>query len=135
MSRPRAYQLIEAAATAERVSTNVDKLKSEGQVRPLTSVPKEQQAAVWKVAVETAQGSKVTGRHVSAVVASLGRKRNEVEFNEDTSGLRLGSQAMYIAETAIAHLKGILKSDPERFKAIRHVIEYCNKILKEDRGK
>lgn len=69
ISRPRAYQLIEAAQLVSGLSTNVDKPPAnEGQARELAAVPAEQRQEVWREAVETAPNGKVTGAHVKAVV-------------------------------------------------------------------
>ncbi len=72
MSRPRAYQIIDAAKVVAALSTNVDTLPgNEAQVRPLTALPPEQQREAWTLAVETAPGGKVTGAHVEQTVAKL----------------------------------------------------------------
>lgn len=69
LSRPRAYQLIEAAEVAGNLSTIVDKLPStESQTRPLASLPADTQREVWQRAVETAPNGKVTARHVEQTV-------------------------------------------------------------------
>jgi hypothetical protein len=69
MSRPRAYQLMDAAQVVDAVSTTVDILPTnEAQARPLTRLPPEQQRKVWREAVETASASGITARHVQAVV-------------------------------------------------------------------
>jgi hypothetical protein len=70
ISRPRAYQLIEAAEVGRVVSTNVDKSPAnEAQIRPLTRLedPQEQRAA-WKEAVQTAPEGRMTAAHVEQVV-------------------------------------------------------------------
>jgi hypothetical protein len=53
MSRPRAYQLIEAAGIASNLSTQVDNQRpvSEKQIRPLASLSPENQRTVWAQAV------------------------------------------------------------------------------------
>ena len=66
-SRQRAYQQIAAAETVALLSTTVDTLPdSERTARPLATLPPEQQAEVWKEAVEEAEaeGEKVTAKHV-----------------------------------------------------------------------
>jgi site-specific DNA-methyltransferase (adenine-specific) len=68
MSRPRAYQLIEAATVATNLSTMVDIPTTERQARPLTVLDPEQQREAWQRAVETAPNGKVTAAHVQKVV-------------------------------------------------------------------
>jgi hypothetical protein len=69
LSRPRAYQLIDAAQVVDTVSTSVDIVPvNEAQARPLTSLPPEQQVEVWKEAIETAPPSGITAKHVQATV-------------------------------------------------------------------
>lgn len=69
MSRPRAYQMIEAAGVVGQLSTNVDILPAnEAQARPLTRLLPEQQAPAWQRAVETAPNGKVTAAHVQRIV-------------------------------------------------------------------
>lgn len=67
----RARQLIDAAEVVENLKsvTIVTLLPAtETQARPLTSLPSEQQPAVWQRAVETAPNGKITQAHVQAVV-------------------------------------------------------------------
>jgi len=67
LSRPRAYQLIDAAAIAGRLSTIVDILPAtESQARPLTQLEPEEQAVAWQQAVETAPNGKVTAACIPA---------------------------------------------------------------------
>lgn len=69
MSRPRAYQLIEAAAVVQNLSTMVDKLPvTERQARPLTPLDPDTQRQVWQQAVDTAPEGKITAAHVQATV-------------------------------------------------------------------
>ena len=69
ISRPRAYQFIEAAETVGFLSTMVDTPPtSERQARPLTRLSPDAQAAAWQEAVETAPNGKVTAAHVAEVV-------------------------------------------------------------------
>jgi hypothetical protein len=69
MSRPNAYRLIEAAKTVSYLSPMGDVLpESERVVRPLTSLPAEEQPIVWQAAVDTAPNGKVTAAHVATMV-------------------------------------------------------------------
>ena len=83
MSRPRAYQLIEAANVSVNLSTIVDTLPStESQARPLTRLEPEQQREAWARVIETAQDGKVTAAHVQSVVDEL-YGDDEEEFDEE----------------------------------------------------
>lgn len=76
MSRPRAYQFIEAAEIVAVLSTNVDiqPPANEAQARPLSVIEPEHRAEVWQRAVETAPEGKITARHVSEVVQEFKRE-------------------------------------------------------------
>jgi hypothetical protein len=64
MSRPRAYQLIDAAQMTKNLSTLVDKQPtSERQVRPLAKLEPEQQKEAWQIA--TANNSHPTAKAVA----------------------------------------------------------------------
>jgi hypothetical protein len=79
LSRPRAYQLIEAAETAGNLSTNVDipLPQNEAQCRPLAQLEPDEQAATWAEAVESAPEGKVTSTHVNSVVQKRLKRRRE----------------------------------------------------------
>jgi hypothetical protein len=69
LSRPRAYQLMDAAQVIDTVSTIVDIAPAnEAQARPLTSLPPAQQVEVWREVVETAPPSGITAKHVQETV-------------------------------------------------------------------
>lgn len=79
MSRPRAYQLIEAAEVDANLSTNVDTLPAtESQARPLTKLPPEEQAEAWEevVAESEESGEPITAKKVQEVVA-CGKVQNQ----------------------------------------------------------
>jgi hypothetical protein len=84
-SRPRAYQLIEAAKITRNLSTVVDiQPTSERQTRPLTNLEPEQQAEVWKKAVETApEGGEAMTEQVIQSDDVLGKVKGDGEFDED----------------------------------------------------
>ncbi len=89
MSRPRAYQLIEAADVVEDLSTKVDKMPtSEKQTRPLASVPKANRAEVWQAAVDTAPlnssgDPQVTEKHVEETVQQWKSPKVETPIIDD----------------------------------------------------
>lgn len=69
LSRPRAYQIIDAAAVVSNLSTNGDKLPTnERQARELIGLDPEEQKIVWQVVKKTAPGDVVTAAHVKSVV-------------------------------------------------------------------
>ena len=69
MSRPRAYQLIDAAMTVTNLSTTVDILPtSERQIRPLTYLEPVDQQTVWQEIIEKVQGGKITAAIVQKIV-------------------------------------------------------------------
>lgn len=134
-----AKRLVRSAETMRRLeAVPIGTLPAtENQTRPLTSLPEDQQLAAWKEAVETAPGGKVTAKHVNNVVnirrgADKTKKKKRLPtFKPDTTGLKIGSQAMHYAETALLHLKQISKDDPEITKALRRVISFCKSKIKE----
>lgn len=65
MSRPRAYQLMEAANVVGHLSTIVDTPlpANEAQARPLTALPPDVQRVIWQEAVATAPNG-ITAAHV-----------------------------------------------------------------------
>jgi hypothetical protein len=83
ISRPRAYQLMDAAKVTANLSTIVDNLPAnEAQVRPLARLEPEEQAGAWGRAVEIAtetDGRKVVARHVEQAVEEM---RGPVEYQE-----------------------------------------------------
>lgn len=72
MSRPRAYQLMDASEAVRGLSTIVDKLPAtESQARPLTKLDTaEERQEAWQEAVEEAEaeGRKVTAKDVERAV-------------------------------------------------------------------
>ena len=69
LSRPYAYQLIEASQVVNRVSAIADIVPvNESQARPLTRLPPAQQVEVWQEIVETAPSSGITAKHVQQTV-------------------------------------------------------------------
>ena len=86
ISRPRAYQLIDAATVAVNLSTIVDKLPAtESQARPLTGLPVDLQREAWQRAVDTAPNGKITAAHVASVVDSLTAEDEPEEWPEEPS--------------------------------------------------
>ena len=80
LSRPRAYQLIEAAKVVGNLSTIVDKPSLESQARPLATLPAEKQPIAWKAAVESAPNGKPTARQVAVAVTAI--KEAEPDYGQ-----------------------------------------------------
>ena len=72
ISRPRAYQLIDASVIQETVSTNVDKNMplptNESQTRALKKAPKEKQPELWEKAVSQNNGKSPSARQIIQVI-------------------------------------------------------------------
>jgi hypothetical protein len=85
LSRPHAYRMIDAAVVVENLSPIGDMVPvNESQARPLTRLPPEQQAEVWREVVETAPPSGITAKHVQETVKrvktpSMGTKTQTVK--------------------------------------------------------
>jgi len=80
--RSRAYQLIDAARIVGNLSTSVDiGPTTEYEIRPLRTLPPDQQREAWERAIETAPDGKVTAGHVQRVVDEMtGRVRESKEL-------------------------------------------------------
>ncbi len=73
MTRPRAYQLMDAAEVVSNLSKNLDisPPQTESHAQPLASLPPDQQREVWGRAVDTAPNGKMTAAHVKQVKAEM----------------------------------------------------------------
>jgi hypothetical protein len=82
MSRPRAYQMIDAAEVVNNLSTIVDILPTrESQVRPLTKLPPEAQAPTWREAIKHAGGAP-SAAVVEHVVNTSGSHRSDSRLED-----------------------------------------------------
>ena len=85
-ARAHAYRLMESAKTVrmiERMSPNGDKIPtSEGQTRPLSSLPEEERPEAWNEAVRRS-GAKVTASVVQEVVDERTASDGEEEEFEE----------------------------------------------------
>lgn len=78
MSRPRAYQMIEAAEVAANLSTFVDVLpQNEAQTRPLAPLLPVEQQQVWQDVLEETGGNGITAEKVQVAVQSHMDKKQE----------------------------------------------------------
>jgi hypothetical protein len=99
ISRPRAYQLIEAAEAVNGLSTIVDILPAnESQARPLTQLEPEQQREAWARAVETAPEGKLTAAHVQEVVNEY-REARAPEPSPTIEPAKINNPALYSSDT------------------------------------
>lgn len=125
LSRPRAYQLIDAAEVKTNLSTVVDIPIPERQIRPLTRLEPEKQKEAWIRAVETAPEGKVTAAHVQKVVREMveppAPKARQQEIKVEFTN------AMLIATFAISHLERIRKDDPKHDEALDYVAAWIAK--------
>jgi hypothetical protein len=69
MSRPRAYQLIDAAGVVSNLSTIVDKPQNEAQARELAGLPADAQRRIWMEL--TKENPQPTAREIRAAVRYL----------------------------------------------------------------
>lgn len=111
--RAHAYRLIKASEVVENLSPIGDIPKTEAVVRPLTSLPPDQQREVYQKAVETAPEGKVTAKHIEETVQEY--KHTETHIVSD---------AMTFAIMAISQLERIKNDDPKRQDALRRVARW-----------
>jgi len=137
ISRPRAYQFIEAAETVGLLSTIVDTTpRTESQARPLTRLEPEEQIAAWQEAVETAPNGKVTAAHVAEVVE---RRNGATPYNNhaisddpDYDGDEWFTPAEYI--DAARQVMGGIDLDPACNDAAAAIVGAGVHYNKEDNG-
>lgn len=120
MSKPRAYQLIEAAETQRQMSTIVDKLPAnEAQARTLSKVPKEDRAEIWEKVLESAPivngEPKITAKHVEKIVAEELAEEDPVAQHdylgqEVPAKLAAVFEAEELFDLAIGHAKALTNS-------------------------
>ena len=121
LSRPRTYQMIDAAKVVSNLSTMVDKPQNERQARPLTKLEPELQAEAWQQVVEQ-HGENITQKKVQEVVKEF------VPVNEELKQAK--KEPMFAAMTEqeiLAKAKEIReKKREEKIEAVkerRKVIE------------
>lgn len=112
MSRPRAYQLIDAAKVKDNLSTTVDISPNERQLRPLAALPPEQQSEVWQRAVATAPKGRVTAAYVHKIVKDMTPVGQEKP--RPAQQPQIPPDAIGFVENAIDQLSLITSSDPRR---------------------
>ena len=149
LSRPYAYQLIEASQVVDRVSAIADIVPAnEAQARPLVSLRAEQQAPVWREVVDTAPPSGITAKHVKETVnrvkgkltgASL-RPKSQAEETRERIGERGQPNSSWINVLSQAHrLCSSLARLPERDEVFtswgpegrQKAIEYLEPLYKD----
>jgi len=115
ISKPRAYQLIEAANVMIGLSTMVDVLpQSERQVRPLTSLEPEIQKEVWKEVVKT-HGENITAAKVQSVA------NNWKPVNQEIKEIK--NEPMFAISTPEELLKKAKEVAKERAEVKRQIID------------
>ena len=78
LSRPRTYQMIDAAKVVSNLSTMVDKPQNERQARPLTKIEPELQSEVWNETVNR-HGDNITQKKVEDVVKDFKPLNDELK--------------------------------------------------------
>lgn len=133
ISRPRAYQLIDAAKVQENLSTIVDKLIPEGQTRPLAKLEPEKQREAWQKAKDAAPEGKVTALHLAKVVKEMigevKKEQPKKEKGEEQQSELKGhtpEHAIHFADIAISHLSRINDDNPFREEAFTKVEDWIN---------
>jgi len=115
ISRPRAFQLIEAANVISGLSTIVDILpKTESQVRPLTSLEPEIQKQVWTEVVKT-HGENITAAKVQTVVNDWKPINQEIK--------EIKSEPMFAISTPEELLKKAKEVAKERAEVKKQIID------------
>ena len=115
ISRPRAFQLIEAANVISGLSTIVDILpKTESQVRPLTSLEPEIQKEVWTEVVKT-HGDNITAAKVQTVVNDWKPVNQEIK--------EIKSEPMFAISTPEELLKKAKEVAKERAEVKKQIID------------
>lgn len=92
LKQSHTYRLMDAASVIENLksSPNGGTLPdNERQIRPLTSLPPEQQAEAWKEALETAPDGKVTAAHVEATVQRIHYGPIEGDYQPDVPSVQV----------------------------------------------
>jgi hypothetical protein len=103
--------------------------KTEGQVRPLTRLPANQQPEAWAKALEAADGNQPTAKQVEAAVVELLAPSpispEEPASTEEKIKIVI-NQALRIWGMAKMTLDTIAKDDASKVEALNEAIKYCN---------
>ena len=122
-SRQRAYQLLDYGRTLHELTTHVDTLPSELQVRKeLAKIPLPERLLVWKQAVETSTTpGRVTMAHLSRVARAY-RGRAE----------RVSPEVAAEKHRVIAILRGWAEED--RRSDLEEIMRECESLLRPSAG-
>lgn len=118
------YRQLEAAKAEIAISPKGENSVGsipERHLRPLTSLPPDEQREVYQKAVETAPEGKVTAKHVEKTVSEY--KHTETHTV---------THAMEFATMAISQLERIRPDDPKRDEALRKVSRWIKKQRAEN---
>ena len=118
ISKPRAYQLIEAANVMIGLSTIVDVLpQSESQIRPLTNLEPEIQKEVWKEVVKQSEETRqpITAARVQSVVNDWKPVNQEIK--------EVKNEPMFAISTPEELLKKAKEVAKERAEVKRQIID------------
>jgi len=134
ISRPRAYQMIDAAQVVGRLSTIVDIPipSNEAQARPLASLPPDLQPVAWQQSVETANG-KVTAAHVAKVVKVVKTRAEDDKGHEDSPSVPdLDTRQAPRSATPERALGVHFSSATPEWYTPRHIIERVLRLWDDD---
>jgi hypothetical protein len=108
LSRPRAYQLMDASQVIQNLSTTVDTLPDkERQTRPLKALEPEQQPEAWSAAQAIAPQGKPTASHVSRAAEAVKSKPQEFQLGKRVTVLDEASPH-YGQQVEVVEAQGVI---------------------------
>lgn len=132
ISRPRAYQLIEAAGVINNLSTMVDKnlFISERQIRPLSKLEPEEQIEVWQQVIERSEEKPITADFVSQVVDEV--KNNKPHVVNNSGENEWYTPAKFIE--AARQTMGSIDLDPASSELANQTVQAQTYYTSDDNG-
>jgi len=136
MSRPRAYQLIDAASVVTNLSTIVDKFPdSESQARPLASLEPAEQVEAWKRVITSTPEGKITAAVVLKAAKEVEREKREERRQdriESTPVIPNGKYNVIYADPPWQYTFGFdIHGAADRHYSTLSITELCNLPIKD----